>query len=136
MNKTIKNLIQEINCLYTWQDKYAFIIDIGRRLPFLSKYLKLDHNIVYGCANKVWVHCYAIKNKFYFQADGNGQIIKGILYIILLVSNGKTQKEICDINYQETFSQLDLLRNLTMNRSHGLLEVTERIKHVVQSWFL
>ena len=133
MNKTIKNLIQEINCLYSWQEKYAFLIDLGCRLPCLSKHLKLDCNIVYGCVNQVWVHCYVIKNKFYFQADSNGQIIKGILYIILLITNGKTAKEICGISYEEIFSQFELLTNLTMNRSQGLLEIVKRIKHVIKS---
>ena len=130
MNKTIENLIQEFNYFDTWQDRYIFIIDLGRKVPFLSKHFKLVDNIVYGCVNKVWIHYHTTQGKFYFHADSNGCIIKGLLYIVLLISNGKTQREIRNINYQEIFNRLYLLKNLTPNRGKGLSAIINRIKYI------
>lgn len=128
MDKTVVKLIEDFACFDGWQEKYSFIIELGRALPSMDKSLKVPEKIVEGCSSQVWLHYYIQNQKVFFTADSDAHIVKGLLSIVLLISSGKSKNEILDTDYQEIFSKLELMNHLTQIRSNGLLSVVKHIK--------
>ena len=101
---------------------------MGKDLLFMDKTHKVPGKIVEGCSSRVWLHCHTEDKKLFFTADSDSHIVKGLLYIVLLISSGKTKNEIFTIDYQEIFSELELTNHLMPSRSNGLVAVVKRIK--------
>jgi cysteine desulfuration protein SufE len=128
MDKAVVKLIEDFACFDGWQEKYSFIIELGRDLSSMDESLKVPEKIVEGCSSQVWLHCYMQNHKVFFTADSDAHIVKGLLSIVLLISSGKSKNEILNIDYQEIFSKLQLMNHLTPIRSNGLASVVKRIK--------
>ncbi|NRA73193.1 MAG: SufE family protein [Rickettsiales bacterium] len=127
MDKEIKQIIDEFEMFSDWQEKYSYIIDIGKKLPELDESQKIDANKVSGCVSQVWLIFSRAGNKYYFNADSDALIVKGLLAIVLRVFSGKTKEQIINTNFQELFEKLDLNNHLTPTRSNGLFAVVNKI---------
>ena len=132
MKKNINKLIADFNCFEEWQEKYTYIIELGKELAVLDKNLKVPANIVEGCSSQVWLHYCQKNGLFFFAADSDAHIVKGLLYIVIMISNGKTKEEIMGLNFEKIFSELQLVKHLTPIRSNGLIAVVKRIKSLVR----
>ena len=127
MDKEIKQIIDEFEMFSDWQEKYSYIIDIGKKLPELDESQKIDANKVSGCVSQVWLIFSQAGSKYYFNADSDALIVKGLLAIVLRVFSGKTKEQIINTNFQELFEKLDLNNHLTPSRSNGLFAVVNKI---------
>jgi cysteine desulfuration protein SufE len=127
MNKEIDQIIKEFELFDDWQDKYAYIIDLGKKLPSLAEFQKTDENKVTGCVSQVWLLHTEKADKYYFQADSDAFIVKGLLAIILRIFSGKAREEIININFQKLFDALGLANHLTVSRSNGVFSVVKKI---------
>ena len=120
----LDNLIADINFFDDWEDKYKYIIDLGKTSPSLSEEDKNEKNKVDGCASQVWFLVKEEeenKNKLlYFKGDSDALIVKGLANILFSIFSGKTPKEIIEIDAFEKLKELNLEKNLTMQRSNGL----------------
>ncbi|WPX96264.1 SufE family protein [Candidatus Bandiella euplotis] len=131
MNNEIKQIIQEFELFTDWEDRYSYIIDLGKKLPSLSTLEKIDANKVDGCVSQVWLTTNQKDNKYYFSADSDAIIVKGLLAIILRIFSGQTKTQILDAGFQELFKALNLETHLTPSRSNGMFAVVEKIKDIV-----
>ena len=127
MNKEIDQIISEFAVFDDWQDKYAYIIDLGKRLPSLDESQKTDDNKVTGCISQVWLVHTEEDGKHYFQADSDAFIVKGLLAIILRIFSGKTKAEIVKTNFQMLFDSIGLENHLSVSRSNGVHSVVRKI---------
>ncbi len=128
----IDNLIADIEFFDDWEDKYKYIIDLGKTSPSLSEEDKNEKNKVDGCASQVW---FLVKEEeenndklLYFKGDSDALIVKGLATILFSIFSGKTPKEIIEIDAFEKLKKLNLEKNLTMQRSNGLSAMIKRIK--------
>lgn len=115
-----------------WEERYRFIIDLGRELPNLPDEAKTDANKVRGCASQVWLLPYWQPSPrgplFAYQGDSDAHIVKGLVAIVLALYRGRKREEILALDAKKAFNELDLAQHLTAQRSNGLFSMIERIK--------
>jgi cysteine desulfuration protein SufE len=128
MQKVIQQIIEEFGAFSDWEDKYSYIIDLGKRLPHLDESQKIDANKVDGCVSQVWLVIEQRDGKYYFFADSDAFIVRGLLAIILRIFSGAMKNDILEVNFQEFFDHLGLNNHLSPSRSNGLFAVVQKIK--------
>ena len=114
-----------------WEDRYRFIMQLGKQLPDYPEEHRTDEYLVPGCDSTVWL-CYELVNKLgdntlLFSIASNARIIKGLSVILLSYNNGKTAIEIKNSHIQEVFDTLGLSKHLSPSRNNGLLAINQRI---------
>jgi cysteine desulfuration protein SufE len=131
-NETDK-IIEEFSLFEDWEDKYSYIIDLGKKLPLLDEKHKTDYNMVVGCSSQVWLISYKENsNKYFFLADSDAYIVKGLIAILLRIFSGKTAEEIQNIDIEDFFLSLGLKQHLSPNRSNGFFAMVNKIKKLTQ----
>lgn len=124
-----KSLIDDFQYLDTWEDRYQYIIDLGRRLPFMEAALKTETSRVSGCMSKVWLLLFEREGKVYFRADSDALIVRGLIAIVAQLFNGRSKQEILDTDVGKIFHKLGLDKNLASTRRNGIASVIEKIRH-------
>lgn len=114
----------------SWEDKYRFVIQMGKKLPALDESLKSESIPVSGCESKVWLVWRKHNEKYFFAADSDARIVKGLLAIVLAAAEGQSQQALRDFDFEHYFEQLDLLAHLSQSRSNGIRSIVEQIKSI------
>lgn len=130
IDKEIKQLIEEFETFDDWEERYLYIIELGKKLPELKPNQKTNINKVLGCVSQVWLVHEIINDRLYFYADSDALIVKGLLAIVIKIYSGKTRYEIKQIDFMDIFERLDLKNNLTPSRSNGLFSVISKIQQI------
>ena len=134
----IEDLITDFEFFDNWEDKYKYIIELGKNCPSLNENEKNNNNKVDGCASQVWLITKKEKlnNKIIlkFKGDSDALIVKGLVVILFSIFSEKSPDEIIKIDAFEKLRNLDLERNLTMQRSNGLSSMVKRIKEEAQKY--
>jgi cysteine desulfuration protein SufE len=126
MLKKIENVLRDfINT--NENERYKFLINLGRTLPQMPKDLKIDKYKINGCQSEVWVYPEYKDGKLFFTIDGEAAIIKGILLLINKIYSGATTDEILSID-ENFLTESGLIANLSMTRSNGIAQVVKQIK--------
>ncbi len=125
---TIEELIDNFSFLDGWEEKYQYVIDLGHKLEPLDEKFKTDDWKVKGCQSQVWLVPQIQNGVFHFKGDSDAILVKGIIYIVLLIYNDKTAAEIKNIDVTKIFVKLGLEENLTPSRRNGMLSMVEKIK--------
>ena len=121
-------IIEDLSFFDNWEDRYRYMIDLGKEIPAMEESLRTNDKIVPGCQSQVWID-YKIKNeKFVFQVDSDALIVKGLLAIVMAAYQMKTAQEVLEFDIENYFSQLDLIKHLSPTRGNGLLAMVEKIK--------
>ena len=123
-------LLEQLDFFSGWEEKYGYIIDLGKSLPSLPETAYIDENIIKGCQSQVWIIHQQNDSRFVFCADSDALIVKGLLAIILIVYNYKTADEILAFDIDAYFVQLDLLNHISNVRGNGLKVIVNRIRDV------
>jgi len=116
-----------------WEDRYRFIIDLGRQLPALPDALKVDANIVRGCQSQVWIDYSLHDGRLHFRLDSDALIVRGLIAIVLAALNDRTPAAVLAYDIDGLFKELDLLRHLSPTRGNGLAALVGRIKTIAKS---
>ncbi len=125
----LADLIENFSILGDWEERYQYLIDLGRLLPPMDEALKNDQTLVNGCVSKVWIFSQkATDGRFHFVADSDGNITKGLIYVVLSAYEGKTAAEIKEVAIQDNFKKLGLDEHLSPNRRNGFFAMVERIQ--------
>ena len=124
-----KNIISDFNFLESWDQKYEFLIDLGKGLPVMSESLKVEENLIKGCQSNVWLSSYLKDEKICFLADSDALITRGLIALLLKVFSNARAKEIALFDLK-LISQIGLDKHLSMNRSNGLVKMIEKIKEI------
>ncbi|HIZ51627.1 MAG TPA: SufE family protein [Candidatus Pseudomonas excrementavium] len=122
------DIIETLSFFDSWEDRYKYIIDLGRELPPLDDSDRTEANIVRGCQSQVWLTSRAQDGRLYFDADSDAFIVKGLLAVVLAAYNGKTPEAILAFDIEDYFTRLNLLKHLSVTRGNGLRAMVKRIK--------
>ncbi|MFY0664727.1 MAG: SufE family protein [Natronospirillum sp.] len=125
---TSADIIDALSFFDSWEDRYKYIIDLGKELPVLEDTYKTDDFIVRGCQSKVWLVPQRDGERITFMADSDAFIVKGLLAVVLAAYNNKTAPEIQQFDIEAYFDELNLLKHLSATRGNGLRAMVQRIK--------
>lgn len=120
-------IVEEFEFLTDWEQKYQYIIDLGKDLPpFPEKYRNQDH-IVKGCQSQVWLHAEKENDRLHFQADSDAFIVRGLVSLLMRVYDNQPADDILnqDLNFVE---RIGLHTALSPTRSNGLASMVKKIK--------
>ena len=130
---TIDEIIDNFSVLDEWDDRYRYVIELGRTLAPLDESTRNEHNKVQGCASQVWLATTIRPNGaagpiLHFVGDSDAHIVRGLIAILMSIYSGKPAKEILATDAGALFDRMGLRENLTPQRSNGLRSMVERIK--------
>jgi cysteine desulfuration protein SufE len=127
-NTALQTLIDDFSLFEDWEGRYRYLIDLGRTLPTMDESLKTEETLVRGCTSRVWMVPEIKDGRFYFQADSDAHIVRGLVAILHKVYNGVKLSEISDIDIEGAFAQIGLDQNLSPNRRSGFFAMVERVR--------
>ena len=127
-----EKIVEDFELLEEWEDRYKYIIDMGKQLPIFDESLKSSETKVDGCASQVWIFAEAKSDgnskTLEFQGDSDAVIVKGLIALLISLYNNVLLKDLSKINAVDELSRLDLDQHLSSQRSNGLFHMVERIK--------
>lgn len=131
---TEASLVQEFSVLSHWEERYRQLILLSRKLPPLPEALKTPSLEIPGCENRVWLgHQVTKTGQYHFYGDSEGRIVKGLLAVLLTVSEGKTAAQLAESDLLAIFDTLGLKEQLSASRSQGLEALATAIRQVALS---
>lgn len=130
---TIDEIIDNFALLDEWDDRYRYVIELGRSLASLNERDRRDANKVQGCASQVWLATTVQPNGqggpvLSFVGDSDAHIVRGLIAILFAIYSGKHAREILATDAVALFERLGLREHLTPQRSNGFRSMVERIK--------
>lgn len=120
-------IVSDFEFLEDWEQKYEYIIDLGKQLPPLPDEIKTDQNLIKGCQSKVWIDTKYEDGKLIFLADSDGILPKGIVSLLVSIYSGHSTDEILNADF-DFISQIGLQEFLSPSRANGLMAMTKQIK--------
>ena len=126
--ETENEIVSEFALFDSWDDKYEYIIDLGKKLPPLDPKYKTDENRVRGCQSSVWLVADYKDGKLFFQADSDAVIVKGLISMLIRVLNKRTPDEIMEAK-MDFIREIGMTTHLAQTRSNGLLSMVKQMKH-------
>jgi|EP00747_Dinoflagellata_sp_TGD_P058921 cysteine desulfuration protein SufE len=129
---TLEDVLDGFELLDDWEERYAFIIDLGKQLPAFPEESRVEENYVHGCQSQVWlIHYYdEDSGRLYLLIDSDAMIVRGLAAIILVALNGKTPRDLLATDIDELFEQLDLFRHISPTRGNGLRAMVGKIRDI------
>ncbi|MBV1909721.1 MAG: SufE family protein [Kangiellaceae bacterium] len=127
---TSNEIVETLSFFDSWEDRYRYMIELGKELPAMNSELKTDDKIVPGCQSQVWIDSQFDGERMFFKVDSDALIVKGLLAIVMAAYNQKTIEEINSFDIESYFSQLDLIKHLSPTRGNGLKAMVEKIKNI------
>lgn len=127
---TINDVFDAFEFLDDWEERYGYIIDLGKSLPEFPESERVEQNYVHGCQSQVWLihHFDADSGKLFLMIDSDAIIVKGLAAIVLVTLNARTPQEILSMDVEEIFEKIDLMRHISPTRGNGLRSMLELIK--------
>lgn len=129
---TLEDVLDAFEFLDDWEERYAFIIDLGKQLPEFPDDERTEENYVHGCQSQVWVihHYDEGSGKLFLLIDSDAIIVRGLAAIILVALNGKSPRDLLATDIDELFEQLDLFRHISPTRGNGLRAMVAKIRDI------
>lgn len=123
-----QELINEFNLFDTWEQRYEYVIELGKSLPKMSEKIKTEDKLIKGCQSQVWLDARMENGKLFFEADSDAILPKGIAAILVRIYSGHRFEDILksDENFIE---KIGLQEFLSPTRSNGLLAMIKQIKY-------
>src|SRR6476659_8438108 len=138
-NKTIEEIEQEIieefSLFDSWDDKYEYIIDMGKKLAPLEQQHKIDENKVKGCQSTVWLVADYKDGRIYYKAESDAVIVKGLISMLIRVLSGQTPDDIVNAKL-DFIREIGMMSHLAQTRSNGLLSMVKQMKNYALAYKL
>lgn len=132
IHEEANDLVESFEMFDDWEDRYRFLIDLGKDLPPFPDEERTDENKVRGCQSNVWMiaspHGVNGHTNIDFLADSDAHIVRGLIAILHRVYSGRSSDEILKFDAEELFGKLGLDQHLSMGRRNGLAGMVARIK--------
>lgn len=131
---TLDAIRSDFALLDDWEDRYRYVIELGRGLPPLPDALRTEANKVRGCASQVWLAsstrpaAASGAAQLEFVGDSDAHIVRGLIAILFAMYQGKTPDQILAVDARAGFAELGLAEHLTPQRSNGFFSMVERIR--------
>ncbi len=131
-----ETLVDDLSFFDDWEERYRYIIDLGKKIPALPEEFRIEANLIQGCQSQVWIiHHYDDANhKLSFDVDSDAFIVKGLLAMVMAAYNSKTPAEILAFDIEGYFNQTGLIKHLSPTRGNGLKSMVKRIRAVAQHY--
>ena len=126
--ETEQEIVDEFSLFDSWDDKYEYIIDLGKKLPPLDEKYKLDENRVRGCQSTVYLVADFRDGHIFFKADSDAVIVKGLISMLVRVLSGHTPDEIAEAKL-DFIREIGMMTHLAQTRSNGLLAMVKQMKN-------
>jgi cysteine desulfuration protein SufE len=138
MNATIDEITENFSLLEDWDDRYRYVIELGRTLAPLPEDQRTQANKVQGCASQVWLSTEVTPDgasgpTLTFTGDSDAHIVRGLIAILFALYSGKGAREILASDAIALFEKLSLREHLTPQRSNGFRSMVERIRRDAQA---
>ena len=130
---TPEDIVDTLSFFDSWEDRYKYMIDLGKSLPAMDESLHTEDRLVPGCQSQVWIEPNFVDGHFEFQVDSDAHIVRGLLAIVMAAYNFKSPREILNFDISHYFNQLDLVKHLSPTRGNGLQAMVEKIKQMAQA---
>ena len=127
---SVEDIVETIGFFDDWEDRYRYIIDLGKELPAMPEAHKREELLVRGCQSQVWLDWRERDGRVFFEVDSDALIVRGLIAIILAAFDGQTPRAILDFDIDGYFEKLDLLKHLSPTRGNGLRAMVQRIRDV------
>ena len=131
-NKSIAEIeaeiVDEFSLFDSWDDKYEYIIDLGKKLAPLDDQYKKDENKVRGCQSTVWLVASEEDGRIYYKAESDAVIVKGLISMLIRVLSGQPAQDIIDAKL-DFINQIGMMSHLAQTRSNGLLSMIKQMKN-------
>jgi cysteine desulfuration protein SufE len=128
IKETEREITEEFALFDSWDDKYEYIIDLGKKLAPLDPEYKTDENRVRGCQSSVWLIADYRNGKLYYQAESDAMIVKGLISMLIRVLSGRTPEEILEAKL-DFIREIGMTTHLAQTRSNGLLSMVKQMKN-------
>lgn len=128
MPETLNDLIENFSLFEDWEERYRYLIDMGRKLPAMDEGLKTEENLVRGCTSRVWMDADTSGGILHFTADSDAHIVRGLIALVIATYNGTPVARVRGIDMDLIFSELGLSDHLSPNRRNGFFAMVEKIK--------
>jgi len=133
MQPSLDEILENFELLDEWDDRYRYLIELGRTLEPLPEEARTDANKVRGCASQVWLDTRVVRQPgqepvLEFLGDSDAHIVRGLVALTFAVFSGRPARTILETDAHAIFKQLGLSEHLTPQRSNGLRSMVERIK--------
>lgn len=120
-------IIDEFSMFDDWDERYQYIIDLGKSLPMIDQQYKTDEYLIRGCQSQVWLNAEQKDGKIIFTADSDAILTKGIIAIMIRVFSGQSSKDILDAS-TDFIDVIGLKEHLSPTRANGLVSMIKQIK--------
>ena len=120
-------IIDEFSMFDDWEERYQYMIDLGKTLPLIEQQYKTEDNIIKGCQSRVWVHANMDNDKIAFTADSDAIITKGIIAILIRVFSNQHPTAIIEAN-TDFIDKIGLKEHLSPTRANGLVSMIKQLK--------
>ena len=127
----IDDILDDFEYLDEWEDRYRYVIELGKSLPDLPESEKTADNKVRGCASQVWLVTETGDGKdpvLTFRGDSDAHIVRGLVAIVLEIYSGKPASEVAKLDALETFRKIGMIEHLSAQRANGLRSMVARIQ--------
>ena len=123
-----QEIVEEFSLFDTWDEKYEYIIDLGKKLAPLEEKHKIDENKVRGCQSTVWLVAEYRDGRVYYKAESDAVIVKGLISMLIRVLSGQSPQQIIDarLNF---IQEIGMTTHLAQTRSNGLLAMVKQMKN-------
>jgi cysteine desulfuration protein SufE len=130
-----KEIVEEFSLFENWDDKYEYIIDIGKKLEPLEDKFKTDDNKVRGCQSTVWLTADYKDERIYYKAESDAIIVKGLISMLIRVLSGQKPGDIISAKL-DFIKDIGMMSHLAQTRSNGLLSMVKQMKNYALAYKL
>ncbi|RLT92108.1 SufE family protein [Ketobacter sp.] len=132
---TSDDILEDLAFFDDWEDRYRYIIDLGKKLPAMPEEQKTDANFVHGCQSQVWIsaHHNAEDNTLSFLVDSDAHIVRGLAAMVMAAFNQRTPQAILAFDVDDYFGKTQLIQHLSPTRGNGLKSMVGKIRAAAQA---
>ena len=128
-----QEILEDLSFFDDWEERYKYIIDLGKDLPAMDSSLRTGERLVKGCQSNVWMDVSTADGVLHFNVDSDAHIVRGLLTLVLAAYDGKTPAQISDFDIDGYFQALDLERHLSPTRGNGLKAIVAKIRAIASA---
>ena len=128
---TVEEIIERFEIFDDWEERYSYLMDLGRKLGSFDEANRTDEHLVEGCVSQVWLVSEIDEQdpeRIIFYGDSDSQIVKGLVSILIMVNSGLKAQEVLEQDISGLFTRLNLGAHLSMNRKNGFLSMVRVMK--------
>ena len=132
---TSDDILEDLEFFDDWEDRYRYIIDLGKKLPAMPEQLKTEDNFVHGCQSQVWISAQynADANSLSFLVDSDAHIVRGLAAMVMAAFNQRSPQDILAFDVDSYFGKTQLIQHLSPTRGNGLKSMVGKIRSAAQA---